>query len=32
MAKEDQYRNPQGDEGRKVIEEMNEHLREFTSW
>ena len=32
MAKEDQYRNPQGDEGRKVIEEMNEHHRELTSW
>lgn len=32
MAKEDQYRNPQGEEGRKVIEEMNEHHRELTSW
>ncbi len=32
MSKEDQYRNPQGDEGREVIKEMNEHHRELTAW
>lgn len=32
MAEENQYRNPVGEEGRKVIESMNEHHREVTSW
>lgn len=31
-SKYDQYRNPIGDEGRKVIAEMNEHHRPLTEW
>lgn len=32
MAKEDQYRNPIGEEGSKVLDEMNEHHKELSAW
>lgn len=32
MSAEDQYMKPKGEEGRKVLEEMNDHHRELTSW
>lgn len=32
MAEQDQYMNPQGDEGRAVVAKMNEHHREIASW
>lgn len=32
MAENDQYRNPQGEEGLEVIKKMNEHHRELTEW
>ncbi len=32
MAREDQYMNPQGEEGREVLKSMNEHHRDLTIW
>lgn len=32
MTKEDQFRNPQGQEGKDVLKEMNEHHRDLTIW
>lgn len=32
MAREDQYCNPQGEEGRTVLKDMNEHHRDLTIW
>lgn len=32
MARENQYSNPQGNEGRDVLKDMNEHHRDLTIW
>lgn len=32
MTAEDQFQNPQGEEGRKVLEEMNAHHKDVTTW
>ena len=32
MAEEDQYRRPEGDEGAKVLEKMNEHHKDLSAW
>ncbi len=32
MAEEEQYRNPEGDEGIKVLDKMNEHHKELSAW
>ena len=32
MAEDDQYRNPQGEEGVKVLEKMNEHHKDLSAW
>ena len=32
MAEDDQYKQPEGDEGVKVLEKMNEHHKELSAW
>ena len=32
MAEEDQYMKPEGDEGAKVLEKMNEHHKDLSAW
>lgn len=32
MAEEDQYRRPEGEEGVKVLEKMNEHHKDLSAW
>lgn len=32
MTNEEQFKNPKGEEGRKVLKEMNEHHRDLTIW